>query len=79
MNLVVGLDSSTTATKAVAWTREGPAVAEGLRGVSAARFRGGGGGGQGASHRATCSPGQSASYRSNTSSGLPPCAGASAK
>src|SRR5215475_969550 len=29
MDLVVGLDSSTTATKAVAWTREGQAVAEG--------------------------------------------------
>jgi sugar (pentulose or hexulose) kinase len=29
MDLVVGLDSSTTATKAVAWTREGRAVAEG--------------------------------------------------
>ena len=29
MDLVVGLDSSTTATKAVAWTREGQAIAEG--------------------------------------------------
>ena len=29
MDLVVGLDSSTTATKAVAWTRQGQAIAEG--------------------------------------------------
>ena len=29
MDLVIGIDSSTTSTKAIAWDREGAAVAEG--------------------------------------------------
>ena len=36
-DLVIGLDSSTSATKAIAWTRDGLAVAEGRSPIPLAR------------------------------------------
>ena len=36
-DLVIGLDSSTTATKAIAWTREGVEVAEGRSAIPLSR------------------------------------------
>ena len=38
-DLVIGIDSSTTAAKAIAWTSDGRAVAEGRAGITLANPR----------------------------------------